>query len=174
MFSQLSVTVCLFTGGSASRGVASRGVYIQGGLHPVGWQISPSPPYRILQNMVDERAVRMLLECILVLILSLKSHGCDAPHQRCSLLSKNYLPVAHLRGGGVLPARTPPMVQNFSQFHAVFRKFCQNHRFATPLWRVGAPSYGESWIRPCLQCECSQEPNKEPFIMRYHLTQWSD
>ena len=35
----------------------------------------------------------------------------------------------------------------YSQFQAVFQKIWQNHMLATP-WRVGAPSYGESWIRP--------------------------
>ena len=42
----------------------------------------------------------------------------------------------------------PPYRPKFSQFHAVFRKICQNHRFVSPPWRVGAPSYGEYWIRP--------------------------
>ena len=43
----------------------------------------------------------------------------------------------------------PPYGPKFSQFHAVFRKIWQNHMLAPPLpRRVGAPSYGESWIRP--------------------------
>ena len=75
--------VCI-QGGSASRGVsiwgglhlgglppegsASRGAYIQGVLHPGG---SASrglgiSPYQILQDTVNERGVRNLLECILV------------------------------------------------------------------------------------------------------------
>ena len=38
-----------------------------------------------------------------------------------------------------------------SQFHEVFRKIWQNHMLAPPtLRRVGTPSYGESWIRPCI------------------------
>ena len=41
-----------------------------------------------------------------------------------------------------------PYDPKFSQFHAVFRKICKNHMLA-PFWRVGAPSYGESCIRPC-------------------------
>ena len=51
------------------------------------------------------------------------------------------------RGGA--PWRLP-YGPNFSQFHAVFRKIWQNHMLAPP-WRVGAPSYGESWVRPCLE-----------------------
>ena len=43
----------------------------------------------------------------------------------------------------------PPYGPKFSQFHSVFRKIWQNHMLAPPR-RVGAPSNGESWIRPCL------------------------
>ena len=56
-------------------------------------------------------------------------------------------PSGGLRGGGV-PGACPPYSPKFSQFHAVFCKIWQNHMFAPP-WRVGAPSYGESCIRPC-------------------------
>ena len=56
-----------------------------------------------------------------------------------------------LSGGfrGVPPARPSPHGPKFSQFHAVFHKIWQNHMLAAP-WRVGAPSYRESWIRPCV------------------------
>ena len=49
------------------------------------------------------------------------------------------------RGGA--PGARPPHGPKFSQFHVVFRKIWQNHMLAPP-WRVGAPSYGESWISP--------------------------
>ena len=56
-------------GGSASRGgltpggrSASRRVCLQGGLHLGGWA---DPPW-ILRDTVNERAVRILLQCILV------------------------------------------------------------------------------------------------------------
>ena len=56
-------------------------------------------------------------------------------------------PVADL--GGSLPARAhpPPHGQKFSQFHAVFLKIWQNFCVGAH-WRVGVPSYEESWIRP--------------------------
>ena len=59
-------------------------------------------------------------------------------------LSKSNLDfaVADLRG---VP---PPYGPKFSQFHAVFRKIWHN-RMLAPSHRVGAPSYWESWIRPC-------------------------
>ena len=69
--------VGLHPGGSASRrevciqgclhprGSASRGICIQGGiLHPGGW--ADPLPHQILRDMVNERAVRILPECILV------------------------------------------------------------------------------------------------------------
>ena len=49
----------------------------------------------------------------------------------------------------------PPTAQNFLNFMQFFRKFWQNHMLEPPPRRVGAPSYGESCIRPCyiyLQC----------------------
>ena len=48
---------------------ASRGVCIQGGLHPGRLHQTLerlSPPYQILWDMINEWAVRILLECILV------------------------------------------------------------------------------------------------------------
>ena len=55
-------------------------------------------------------------------------------------------PVSDL-GGAPGPA---PYGPKCSQFHAVFRKIWQNqnHMLPPPPCRVGAPSYGESWIRP--------------------------
>ena len=49
------------------------------------------------------------------------------------------------RGRPPPPARYGP---KFSQFHAVFRKIWQNHMLVPQPWGIGAPSYGESWIRP--------------------------
>ena len=54
--------------------------------------------------------------------------------------------VADLRGGA--PGARPPYGPKFSLFHAVFQKIWENNRSAPPPGRVGAPSYGESWIRP--------------------------
>ena len=51
-------------GGSASRGSASGGVCIWGGLHLGGW-IDPLLHW-ILWDTANERAVRIILECILV------------------------------------------------------------------------------------------------------------
>ena len=39
-----------------------------GGLHPVGRGQNYQPPHRILQDTVSERAVHILLECILILV----------------------------------------------------------------------------------------------------------
>ena len=55
-------SVCLFTGGSLHPGE----VCIQGGLHPGGGGWADPTPHRILQDIVNERAVRILLERILV------------------------------------------------------------------------------------------------------------
>ena len=55
----------LHPGGSASRGrVCIRGVPIGGGLHP--GKFNSPPPHQILRDTVNERAVRILLEYILV------------------------------------------------------------------------------------------------------------
>ena len=59
---------------------------------------------------------------------------------------RHMIAVADPRGR---PRRVPPYGPKFSQFHAVFWKIWQNHMLAPPPRRVGAPSYGESWIRPC-------------------------
>ena len=70
----------LHPGESASGGSASRKAYIQGGLHPGGWADPPSGVFLqggwadtpkihgILRDTVNKRAVRILLECILVKI----------------------------------------------------------------------------------------------------------
>ena len=75
MFPQASVI--LSTGGFYIKGVYIQGgLCIQGvsasmgGMHPEGLSASErgwaDPSYRILWNMVNERAVRIILECILV------------------------------------------------------------------------------------------------------------
>ena len=64
----------------------------------------------------------------------------------CFRKRNSKLAVADLGGGGP-GSRPPPHGPKFSQFHAVFHKIWQNHMLAPP-WRVGAPSYGVSWIRP--------------------------
>ena len=44
--------------------------------------------------------------------------------------------------------RSHPLGSKFFRFHAVFGKIWQNRMLAAPyLWRVGAPTSGESWIR---------------------------
>ena len=69
MFSQASV---ILSGGVYIRaGSASREVCIQGDLHPEGLGRTPPPPHRILRDTVKERAVRIQLECILVLMFFL-------------------------------------------------------------------------------------------------------
>ena len=50
--------------------------------------------------------------------------------------------------GGRTRRVPPPYGPKFSQFHAVFHKIWQKSYVGAPPWRVGAPSYGESWIRP--------------------------
>ena len=61
------------------------------------------------------------------------------------------------RSGGSKGGRSrrapPPYSPNFSHFHAVFGKIWQNRMLAPPSPRVGAPSYGEYWIRPCFLLE---------------------
>ena len=37
----------------------------------------------------------------------------------------------------------------------IFRQIWQICMLAPTSWRVGAPSYGESWIRPCVK-QCSE------------------
>ena len=44
-----------------------------------------------------------------------------------------------------------PYDLKFSQFHAVFWKFWQNRMLAPLPWSVGATSYREPWIHPCLR-----------------------
>ena len=53
------------------------------------------------------------------------------------------------KGGGGSPG-APPYSPTFSQFHAVFWKILAKSYVGAPSSRVSAPSYGESWIRPCL------------------------
>ena len=49
------------------------------------------------------------------------------------------------------PRNAPPEGPKCSQFLAVFREIWQNHMLTPLSWRIGALSYGESWIRPCSQ-----------------------
>ena len=69
MFSQACVIPSVHRGGGPPSGVlrgsAFRWVCIQGVCLQGGWE---DPPHRILMDMVNERAVRILLECILVFI----------------------------------------------------------------------------------------------------------
>ena len=62
----------------------------------------------------------------------------------------------------------PPQGPKFSQFHAVFRKIWQNHMLALPPWRVGAPSYGESCIRPC-----KWVAGKKPLLITISAVAWT-
>ena len=66
---------------------------------------------------------------------------------RFSLFSV-YLAVAYLMGA---PPHSlwPNMFSISCSFF--FWTIWQTCMLASP-WRVGAPSYGESWIRPCLEC----------------------
>ena len=82
----------------------------------------------------------------LVLLSKFWSYQLPDPDIKLWYLRYTNKPVAGFRGAP--PARALPYSPKCSQFHAVFRKFWQNHMLAPP-WRVGAPSYGESWIRPC-------------------------
>ena len=65
--------------------------------------------------------------------------------------------MADLRGGRA--RRAPRYGPKFSHFHVVFRKFWQNHRLAPPPWRIGASSYGKSWIHPCIEYNLGWHPN---------------
>ena len=51
------------------------------------------------------------------------------------------------RSKGAPPACDPPTDQNFLNFMQ-FLENLANLYAGTPSWRVGAPSYGKSWIRP--------------------------
>ena len=64
---------------------------------------------------------------------------------------------------GGRPWRAPPTAQNFLNFMQFFAKFGKIICWRPP-WRVGAPSYGESWIRPCnMRCHLgSRISNSEP------------
>ena len=53
------------------------------------------------------------------------------------------MPVAD-PGGGTIPARAALRDQIFKKFHEVFWENLPN-------LYIGAPSYEESWIRPCMQ-----------------------
>ena len=71
--------------GSASRGrrSASRGglhTWREGGLYPVGYWADP--PHWILPDTINERTVRILLECILVLKLPMTT---PCPETTCRL-----------------------------------------------------------------------------------------
>ena len=59
--------VCGRGGVCVAGGHAWRGVCVAGGMHGKGvaWHARP-PPIPILRDVVNERAVRILLECILV------------------------------------------------------------------------------------------------------------
>ena len=61
MFSQASVILSMGVGGGGS--AASGGLVCP----PGGWGLGKPPPIWILRNTVNERAVRIVLECILVL-----------------------------------------------------------------------------------------------------------
>ena len=63
----------------------------------------------------------------------------------CFRKRNSKLAVADL--GGAAPARAPPTAQNFLNFMQFFTKFGKIICWRPP-WRVGAPSYGVSWIRP--------------------------
>ena len=63
---------------------------------------------------------------------------------------------SHISGGSRGCSRCPPQYSpKFSKFHAVFRKIGQNCMLPSP--RVGAPSYGEFWIRPCRVSDGARE-----------------
>ena len=83
MFLQVSVCpqvgVCVAEGGMCGReGVCSGGACVVGGRH------TQHPPWGIRRDMVNERAVRILLECILVRntfltgSCSINFHGCTS------------------------------------------------------------------------------------------------
>ena len=63
--------VCIQVGSTSGGGSASKGGCTQGGLASVGLGRFP---HQILQDMVDKRAVRILLECILVFNLGLNAN----------------------------------------------------------------------------------------------------
>ena len=56
--------VCLFIGGICIQGVSAFGGSASGGSASRG--VGQTPPFRILRDIVTERPVRILLECILV------------------------------------------------------------------------------------------------------------
>ena len=58
------------------------------------------------------------------------------------------LTFAYRRGSVADPRGGRPPRPKCSQFHAVFTENLANLYVGVPSWRVGAPSYEESWIRP--------------------------
>ena len=64
--------------------------------------------------MVNEQAVRILLECIL-------------------LPTVKQMNLAHFNSSEYKGVRGPALGSKFCQFHAVFGKFWQNHMFFRPL-----------------------------------------
>ena len=81
----ICITEVGIQGGSTSEGICLQGVFIQGGLRlGVGSWADPPKIHGILLDTVNKRVVRILLECILVLISNYIIIG--------SLLLKSKLP----------------------------------------------------------------------------------
>ena len=71
--------------------------------------------------------------------------------QACGVVMFNnstMIPVADLRGSA---PNLPSGNQNFLNFMQFFGNFVKNYILALSPWRVSAPSYGESWIRPWIR-----------------------
>ena len=92
-------------------------------------QTPPSPGSR-RQHTVNERPVRILLECILVKYL-------------INLIRAMSLVTSSGGFKGVAPYGP-----KFSLSHAVFQKIYGKIIFSCPLWRVGAPSTGNPGSAP--------------------------
>ena len=80
--------------------------------------------------------------------LDLAPEGCSPPLPPRGILDWPRQ-LAYFSGGSKgAPLASPTHSSKFSQFHAGFRKFWQNHVAPPP--GFDALSYGESWIRPCI------------------------
>ena len=88
---QTKITTVMFLHLSVSHSVQGGGVCIQGSLHRGG--VGRPPLHRILWDTVNERAVRILLECILALYLLLVSRKCLCKWVTCFkyCVKKHYL-----------------------------------------------------------------------------------
>ena len=116
-------------GGSVSRGRGGLhpggGVWIRAGLHPGRGIGQTSPPNRILQDTVNEREIRILLECILVYYRNTAS-PLSSPKRRHRQQQQQQ---QHSTASSFIRSLTPSLKPRLENFKCHFRIF---GRSATP------------------------------------------